>query len=284
MSAFAVRRMVILGIALILIIVAVLFGIVIATFRTLQWDMVEAETQTEPVVQNYREIYNGNGIRLLLDWDGGPITGPLAAYVYNDTDEDLHIYASGVCVNGVMTEDVSFFCEAEAHEGAESMFWIHPEDLEELGFSGIETVEYVLEIITEDYDVVATSPQLSFGPGGDSRLPQQEGEEVYHAYGLRLLYQGVREDEIGMEYLRFYCENTNPYRVRLLSDIVRLNGDPTDLSYWQILFPNTCGFSRIYLEDDLDMPLGELEMQLWVVPEESEEKDVLTEPISVSLR
>lgn len=241
---------------------------------------------------NGTELFNQDGIRLLVDWREGPVEDGLTICLENNTDRDILATAGRVAINGRMHPEAMLYCEAKSGKAGMSSFWMGWDALEELGITRIERVDFVLEVAeAESYDPILTSQVLTFGPGGACTLPEPRGEEIWNGNGIRILYQGVGEDPYGNPGIRFYGENTSGEFLTVTSDEIMLDGELIGDFLWYSFLPDTCGEFYLYPDDYLSAhpdarleQLQELEFALEILLGQDWQEEAVTDPIRVALQ
>lgn len=204
---------------------------------------IPAGRQPEPIAlpEDGLTLYEENGIRLILGWNGGEITGDIPVFLVNSTGRDIYACTEGVAVNSCMVDDVFFYCEASRNTTSMSQLWIDMVNLQNLGIDAVREISLQLSIVDDD-DYMRLNQQgetVSFGPGGNLSIPLAQGEPVYQTEELTVLYQGAYRDPNGQWHLRFYLQNHTGEQRLISAEDLHINGEETNLYLYQNLFPHT---------------------------------------------
>ena len=269
-----------------------LFGAVLSRQESRRSEEYRAEPEPAPTDFAAFELYSGNGIRLLADWDGGSIPTDMLCQIENNTDLDLMITTRAVAVNGMMLEGSHIYCDAASGKTESCTLWTDEAELDRLGIQDIETVSLILDLSeAETYDLVASTELLTFGPGLRTEVPEQNGLEIFESEHLRLSYQDVGVTEYGDRYVQFYGENISGEELVVMTEAVTANGTATDLGLYQVFFPDTAAVFRLYLYDFQTEELGDwdlddleaLEITFWILPGGDFDREVYSDPIRIPL-
>lgn len=227
--------------AVILAITAV-FGILLPLNRAdmVATAFVTATPETIALPEDGLILYESPDVRLILGWNGGPITQNISVYLENNSDRDISASTNGVAVNGMMTDSVFFYLDARKGTTSMSQLWIEPELLERQGIDEIAQIELQPEVIEEYSYMLLNKPEtITFGPGGSIPLPDAQGRTIVNNDVLFLVFQGVETDGYGNLYLRFFAKNKSGEILELTSTELLVNGQSTGQHLWQRFFPDT---------------------------------------------
>ena len=199
------------------------------------------ETEPIPLPESGTTLYDSDGIRVILGWDGGEITGDIPVFLENNSSRDVYACTEGVSVNGCMVDDVFFYCEAKENTTAMSQLWIDTAYLKTLGIHTVQDITLQLSIVDgKDYiQLNAPEDYHTFGPGGSGEAPLVSGQLLYQSEALTLVYQGAGKDAYGEWQLRFYLQNHSSEVLDVSTSELYINDEETAQYLYQQLFPNT---------------------------------------------
>lgn len=269
-----------------------LFSVVRSMSEDRWSDAHHAVPETAPREFTAYELYSGNGIRLLADWNGGAIPQDMYCEIENSTDLDLTVTTRAVSVNGMMLEGSYLYCSVASGERESCTLWADEDELDRLGIRNIETLSLILDIAESDtYEPVASTELLTFGPGLRTEVPDQGGTEVFLSQDLRLCCMDPGVDDYGNRYIQFYGENRSGGDLVVMTDTVALNDQEVDLGLVQTFYPDTRGVFRLYLYDFQMESFGdwewedleELKLTLWLIPQGDYDRGIYTDPILIRL-
>lgn len=252
------RGMIIAVVSTVIVFMSISLGLVMAATRNVMGDMTEVFMEPEPITvpDNGMLVYDSGGIQLILDWDGGPITGDIPVYLVNDSDRDVIACTGGVSVNGRMCDGVFFYAEARAGTVGMSQFWIDPEELSALGINTIGDIAFQLDLQDDDTYEILNDQEVITLPGEGWEIPAApDGEIILDTDGIHLRYLGVEKDEYGDIYLWFYAENNTDSTLSLSSGELVINDQDSRHYLGQNFFPNTSAmiFVMLYNAESLDI-------------------------------
>jgi len=238
----------VLGITIILIFMSVFLVTLFAATSSVVSDFAVAAPEPLPLPEDGMLLYDQDGIRVILDWSGEAITGDIPVYVENHSQRDIAASTAGVAVNGCMNDDVFFYCDAREGTSAKSQLWIDTAELQKLGIDEIQEVSFLLEIFDENsYEVLNDREIYTIGPGGASSRPDSSGQILWEDSNIKLVFQGVEQDEYGFLYFRFYAEDLSGGTLELSTSELLVNGEESGQYLYQHFFPDTAAVLLIEL-------------------------------------
>lgn len=220
------------------------------------------EPEPIPLPESGTTLYDSDGIRVILGWDGGEITGDIPVFLENNSSRDVYACTEGVSVNGCMVEDVFFYCEAPKNTTAMSQLWIDTAYLKTLGIDTIQDITLRLIVVDGKDYIQLNAPEdyhTLLGSGGSGEAPLVSGQLLYQSEALTLVYQGAGKDAYGEWQLRFYLQNHSGEVVDVFTSELYINGEETAQYLYQQLFPNTWAVldREIYRDERLQLTAPE---------------------------
>jgi len=253
-------------------VILLLTGVLPVLFRAFEdvgSSFVEATPEPVPLPNSGVVLYEDADVLVLADWDGTPIDSDIPIFVQNFTGEDLTVCTDGVAINGCMTDDVFFYCDAYRNSVSMATLWVDMEILGEMGIQEVQSVQMALDVMDVDtYEDLVDNAMVSLGEDRVQEL-SNSGTIIYDQDGFQLIYQGWDENAYGEPRLRFYARNDTQSAIELSSDGVLIDGKDTGCYLWQKFFPETQGVIYGYLYDfDLTgTDNGLVELNLYLYPE-----------------
>lgn len=246
-SSVGKRLLPILLIPLIITVISLLFETVVGIMVfSDEMDWVFPEETVVSVPAESFTLYRGNGITVFTSWQPNtPIEDDLPLYVENSNDRDVVIRSSMAAVNGIMAEDVFFYCEVEEDSVGSGILWI---DLDGLDTKTVGELILHLEICDADtYELMATGIPLAMYTGqlAETGSRSTEGMPLLDREGILLVYQGWQINALGEVEFSFYGQNTTDRSLYVTSDEILADGDPTDLYLWTQLLPHSRGWFSV---------------------------------------
>lgn len=247
-------------------------------------NFLQATPESVPLPADGYVLYEDADVLILADWDGvSPIAEDVPIYVENFTGKDLVVCTDGAAINGCMTNDVFFYCDAYQNSVCRATLWVDEQTLEELGIKEIESLRLAIDIMEEDsYDILVED--YITGWGGDTQHTlDTTGVFLYEADGVTVLYQGWEVDEYGDTRLRFYVANNTESALELSSDEIFIDGQQTGAYLWQKFFPGTKAVIWGNLYDFELEQSAEAAVELYLTPDGNWENEVETGLITFGL-
>lgn len=255
--------------AVILLLTGVL-PVLFEAFADVGSSFVEATPEPVPLPKDGIVIYEDADILVLADWDGSsPIDDDVLIFVQNFTGKDLTVCTDGVAVNGCMTNDVFFYCDAYRNSVSMATLWVDMEILGEMGIKEVQSLQMAIDVMDVDtYENLVDNAMVSLGEDHVQEL-SHSGTVLYDQDGFQLIYQGWDEDAYGEPRLRFYARNDTQSAVELSSDSLLIDGEDTGCYLWQKFFPETQSviYGNLYDFDLTGTDSGLVELNLYLYPE-----------------
>lgn len=235
-------------IPIICIVLSLLFELVVGIFvlsDTLDGFFTEEVPAPEPPAECFT-LYQEDDITIFTPWQPNtPIEDDLPLYVENSNDRDVVIRSSMAAVNGIMAEDVFFYCEVEEDSVGSGLLWI---DLDGLDTKTVGELILHLEICDADtYELMADGIPLAMYTGqlAETGSRSTEGTLLLDREGILLVYQGWQINALGEVEFSFYGQNSTDRSLYVTSDEILADGEPTDLYLWTQLLPHTRGWFSV---------------------------------------
>lgn len=239
---------IILAILLVTNLGGILLSVTESVISNLSHSMAEPEPIPIPIPEDGLVLHDGNGIRVILGWNGGEITGDIPVYLENNSQWDVTASTNGVSVNNRMTDNVFFYVDARRGTTSMSQLWIDPEEMKNLGIGEIAEISLMMDVMEDDSYSLLNEPELiTFGPGGTILSPDILGEPLVKNEEFLLVFQETGVDAYGDIYLQFYAENRTGEIRELSSSELVVNGASAGQYLWQRFFPDTGAVIRVEL-------------------------------------
>ncbi len=237
------------------------------------------------------ELYNEDGITVTATgFDAEASYGPeIALRVTNNSDRTVDISAEDVSVNGYMMDPGLLYAVASPGDTVDTEITLYNFMLDA---SGIDTVaEVALTIVIMDdelYEEVGRGERITLTTSaaeGYDQAVDDSGEVLYDEDGIRVLSQGLKEDDTWDGDLVIYAENDTDLYIGVASEDVSVNGEPQEYtSFWADLKPGTRAVTGMYLTNldeigvtDID-DVKEISFKLQIIDQDKwEEMDVTDE-------
>ena len=213
------------------------------------------------------EIYNENGVRVTVD-AAGLSYGDYSIYltIYNETDHNISVSTDLLSVNGYMFP-YGLYQDVKAGRSEQTYLTFYDIELEKTGIEKVGKVEFVLDIY-DAYNYESTRKLLAIEtdyPVDYSATTAVAGMPLYNDENLTVILQGIQLHEYGDCELSVYIQNHSQDTLNVYSDTIWINGEEVSGTLWQMLRPNTCAMSDMYIYElnditDLDIhTLGDIQ-------------------------
>lgn len=246
------RLLPILLIPIICIVISLLFELVVGIFVIsdgLDGFFTEEVPAPELPAERFT-LYQQGGVTVFTPWQPNTsIEEDLPVYVENSTGRDVVVHSSMAAVNGIMAEDVLFYCEAEAGAIGAGTLWM---DLDGLDIKTIGEVVLCLEILDADtYAYIDSGISLALYSGqiAETVYPATEGTTLMDQEGFLLKYQGWQVNEYGETEFLFYGQNSTSHALYVGSDEILADGTGTEEYLWMGILPNTQHWFSVTVSD-----------------------------------
>ena len=228
---------------------------------------VTRETEPLPLPAQGIVLYEDADVLVMADWDGNtPIDGDIGIFVQNFTGEDLIVCTDGVAVNGCMTGDVFFYCNAYPNSVNRATLWVDMEILGEMGIKEGQYLQMTIDVMDEDYNMIVDNAPAVMGSEYIQEL-SVSGNILFDQDGFQLIYKGMKQDQFGDPLLVFYGQNDTEQFLELSANELLINAEGTGCWLWQNFLPGTRGIFYGHIHDFTIPDAGALaEVELFLTP------------------
>ena len=236
------RLLPILLIPVICIVISLLFELVVGVFVISGGldILFSEEVAVEDLPEETFTLYQQDGITLFTSWQPNtPIDGDITMYVENSSGQDVAVYSSLAAVDGIMADDILFYCDAADGSIAAGTLWL---DVDGLGVKTIGELVLHVEIYESDsYENLATGILITMYSGEEPVVssPGTEGTLLVDRDGFRLVYQGWQVNEYGEVEFSFYGQNNTAHALYASSSEILADGEAMELYLWREFLPHT---------------------------------------------
>ena len=242
-----------------------------------------ATRETIPLPAEGTVLYEDADIQVIADWDGTPIDDNIPVFVRNFTGKNLTVCTDGVAVNGCMTDDVFFYCDAYRDSVTRADLWVEPDVLAEMGIQAGLYIQMNIDVMDEDYNMLVENASAALGDPYIQEL-NGSGDILYDQDHFLLVYKGMDEDQFGDPRLVFYAENNTERLLELSANELLINGEETGCWLWQNFLPGTKGifYGRFH---DYIIPKGNVlaETDLFLTPDGDWNQEIYLGPVNFQL-
>ena len=190
----------------------------------------------EPVVLYEKADVKITALELSYDRWFGP---QLKVRIENASEKDLTFSVHEGAVNGFMV-DLSLYTSVAHRAETTEFITISESDLKLVGIETIDSIEFeVLAYASDNWETYFDTDVLMIETGGASEFTYDEaGEVLYDANGVRVIYQGLTEEEAFGTGLKLYAINSSDQTVTITLKDVSINGHEVDSYASCTLLPN----------------------------------------------
>ena len=190
----------------------------------------------EPVVLYEKADVKITALELSYDRWFGP---QLKVRIENASEKDLTFSVHEGAVNGFMV-DLSLYTSVAHRAETTEFITISESDLKLVGIETIDSIEFeVLAYASDNWETYFDTDVLTIETGGASEFTYDEaGEVLYDANGVRVIYQGLTEEEAFGTGLKLYAINSSDQTVTITLKDVSINGHEVDSYASCTLLPN----------------------------------------------
>ncbi len=258
-------------------------------------DIKHSSTEFTAATIEETELYNADGVTVTATgFDAEASYGPeIQIRVTNDSDRTVDITAEDVEVNGFMMDPGLLYVVASPGGMADSEITLYNFVLDA---NGIDTVAAVtLSIVVSDdetYEEIGRSDRMTLTTSaaeGFTQTVDDSGDVLYDADGIRVVCQGLKEDDVWDGDLVIYAENNTDLYVGVTCEDVSVNGQPQEnVSFWADLQPGTRNVTGMYLMDLEDLELEnvedveEISFRLQIIDQDAWEELDVSEQITLT--
>lgn len=191
-------------------------------------------------------IYEEDGIKITLkEAEIKKANSPsLPVVIENETEQTICVQVRNLAVNGIMY-DAMFSCEvAPGKKANDSIDFMNSDD--RIDFSSISELEFCFHIF--DYDswetMIDSDPVvLALNPDFKYEL-NTAGDVVYDANGIKITYQGLGEDWLGLDVL-FLIENNSDNCINVQTRDSSVNGYMIDAIMSTEVLPGKAAYTSM---------------------------------------
>ncbi len=256
-------------------------------------DLKTSDTVFTEAAIEQTELYNDNGITVTATgFDANASYGPeIGIEVVNDSDMTVEVSADDVSVNGYMLEPGLLYIAASPGETVDDEITLYNYMLDA---SGIDTVaEISLSIVltnSETMEGIDVGDRVTLTTTAADEFTQtvdDSGDVIYDEDGIRVVNQGLMEDDTWDGDLVLYIENGTDKYIGVTGENVTINGQlEENTNFWADLQPDTRAVTSMYLLDIEDQDINniddikEISFQILIVDqdewEQMDESDNIT--------
>lgn len=241
------------------------------------------EPEPVPLPADGTVIYQDADIQVIADWDGQvPVEGDIPIFVQNFSNKNLIVCTDGVSINGCMTDEVFFYCDAYRNSVSKATLWIDMDTLQDMGFKEVRCLQMAIDVMDDDYNMIMDDAIYDTGGVYVHEL-DEDGITLYEEEGFRLIYQGWRASG-GDTILKFYGENSTGSTMEISGNELLIDGEGTNCWIWQKLLPGAKRVFYLYLHD-LAVSDGDVwaEVELFLTPGGDWKQEIYIGPVNFPL-
>ncbi|MCD7717676.1 MAG: hypothetical protein LUI39_14745 [Lachnospiraceae bacterium] len=189
----------------------------------------------EEITVDEQVIYEADGRKVTVTgYEDGWLGAELNVLVENDTESAFTLQIRDSSVNGIMT-DFQASIDVEPGKKANDSITIMTSDLEDNGIEQIADIEMSLHIFdSETWDTIADTDAILIETSLSGEYEQEyddSGEVVYDENSIRIVYQGLEEDDLWGWQPMFYIENNAETNITVQLNDTSVNGIMIDPSF-----------------------------------------------------
>lgn len=265
------------------------------------------DTEEKNTVESARKIADEVTIKeqVLLDQDGVKITAKgyesggiigdgIKLLIENNTEKNLMVSCKALIVNDFMIDDL-FATEVAAGKKVNETMDLLSSGLKDAGIETVGKVEIYFHISDSDsYDTVFDSECITIQTSAFDKMdttpnPDNVGQELYNADGIRIVGKTVDEDSIWGTAILLYIENTSGKNVGINVDDMSINGFMMSPLFSTTVYDGKKAFEDItILSSDLEEnnieTIEDVELKFHIYEADSYETITDTEPIKFTAK
>lgn len=204
------------------------------------------------------ELYREGGITIIAESMGLYYDDQaICVMIQNDSEQDVTISSTLLCVNGYMLPTSGLFAQVEGEDWYQTYLYLYADELEEAGIEQVATVSFGLDIYdSEEYtDVGEMYPSLLVTEAEVSQPAAPEGKVLYDLNGVRILLQSTELGSYGDCDVTLYLENTTDDLVTVFDTGMYINEQEATGMLWSALMPQSRAVAHIsfYELEELDI-------------------------------
>jgi hypothetical protein len=168
----------------------------------------------------------------------------------NTTDKGVTFQLEGVSINGIMMEPV-FSSDISAGGHGEDTVLFYDSELSDCGIEKIASIEFKLVAYDSDsFDVIKKTDPITLTTSNSDyqQTYDNTGETLYDENNIKVVAQGVVEDDIFGQVIVLYVENNSDKNITVNASTAKVNG--TDVS--ALLYNNIVAGKKAYIDMSFD--------------------------------
>lgn len=202
-------------------------------------------------------IYDQDGIKVTVTgFDPSTMFGVgIPILVENNSDENICVQFRDSSVNGYMT-DFQASVEVAPGKKANDEITILKSNLEKYGIEQVADLECSLHLFDPDtYTTIVDTPTINIETNLSEKYEQaydDSGNTVYDENGIKIVSQGIENDDIWGLSPKFYMENNTDQAITIQIRDTSVNGYMLNTSFSSDLLPGKkCINNIVFIPDDL---------------------------------
>jgi len=242
------------------------------------------------------ELYNADGITVTAtEFNANGYYGPeIEVRIQNESDVTVDIIAQNVAVNGYMLDPGLLYVEAMPGDTIEEEISLYDIYLDARGIDTVATVALTIEVMdAETYEEIGTGDRITLTTSaaeGYSQPVDDSGDVILDEDGVRVVSQGLKQDDNWAGDLVLYIENDTDMFIGVSCTDIYINGKSEDdnVLLWADLYADTRIVTGMYLMDieDLDIEsiadVKEISFQLMIMDQDDMEVIYTSDPITLN--
>lgn len=258
--------------------------------------LIAITAATTPVMAETTEIseqvlYDENGIKVTATgFDDSGIFGPeVKVLIENNTDKSFTLQTRYSSINGFMS-DFQISADVAPGKKTNDSFSIMRSDLEKNGIEQVANIDCSLHIFdSESWDTIVDTPIIPIQTNLSGNFDQaydDSGTVMYDENGIRIISQGISEDDIWGPEPVLYIENNTDRIITVQTRDTSVNGFMVDASFSPEIAPGKkCIDGLTLFPNDLEengiTDISDLETSFHIF--DSESWETITETPAVSI-
>lgn len=223
--------------------------------------------------------------------DDNSFMGPEMYFRFeNNSDANVSFSMIDASVNGLMIEP-TLFAEVAAGKQKEDYAILNNYFLEELGVDVIASIEFKFNISNSDtYETILVSDMITIDTSAKDTFVQKyndAGEVIFDSENIKIVSQGLTNDEINGPQIRLYIENNSNTIISLDVKDLSVNGNMADIYFSAYVLPGKKAVESISFADLAANGIDEIdnaEFYIDIYDPATWDTIVTTDTISLSLK
>ena len=207
----------------------------------------------------------GDGIKLLVE---------------NHTYRDYSIGCDALIVNDYMISDL-FYSDIAAGKSSNETMDLYSSQLEAAGIDTVGKIEMYFHAYDSDYNSLFQNAYSEIHTSEFENMdttPNDAGNELYNANGIRIVGKTVDENSFWGTAILLYCENNSGQNVGISVDDMSING------FMMSPFFSTTVYNGKKSIDDITIFSQDLEDMIQFLFDGSDTTRILTAPLQIPIR